>query len=73
MLSFQDLGFFALNNAKAEAQRSYAHAALTGLSLCLVILRKMRITPLGVCLMVNVNEKPLILKRRHHVFYLYCY
>ena len=33
------------------------------LSFCLVIQLSMRVTPLGLCLMVIVNEKPLNLEK----------
>ena len=53
--------FYVHNNPGEEAQRSYAHA----LSLCLVIQPSMRVTLLGVCLRVTVNEKPLLtIKKR---------
>jgi len=46
------------NNTEAAAQRSYAHAALN---------YKTESQPVRVI----VNEKPLINKKRHIVFYLY--
>ena len=55
MSSFQDFGFFVYNNPEAEAQRSFAHA----LSLCLIIQRDMRVTPLEFSLRV----KPLNIKK----------
>ena len=68
---FNVQGFFVHNNA--VAQKSYAHlyAAQKRFSLCLLILRSMRVTHLGVSLRVIVNEKKIkILKRRHLVFYV---
>ena len=57
MWSPQD--FFVHNNPEAEAQKSYAHT----LSLCPVIQRGMRVTSLGLCLRVIVNEKFLNLEK----------
>ena len=54
MSSFQDLGGFVPNNPEAEAKRSYAHAPERE-----PVLRRMRLTSLGCCLRVIVNEKPL--------------
>jgi len=52
MSSFQDLGFFVYINPVAEAQKSYAHAALKDRRrVCALLL-------LGFCLRVTVNEKP---------------
>ena len=59
MSSFQDLGFFVHNNTKTEAQRSYAHAALNDIT----ERESMRVTHLGFCLRVIVNEKPLNLEK----------
>ena len=59
MLSFQDLGFFVNNNPEAEAQRSYAHVALNDKTE-----REHAPTPLGFCLRVTVNEKPLNLEKK---------
>ena len=50
------LGFFVHNNLEAEAQGSYAHAALNKKSMLVV-------TPWGFCLRVIVNEKPLHLEK----------
>ena len=58
MSSFQDLGVFRSHNHEAEAQRSYAHAALNRPSLW-----SMRVTPFGFCLRVIVNEKTLKLEK----------
>ena len=54
MSSFQDLGGFVPNNPEAEAKRGYAHAPERE-----PVLRRMRLTSLGCCLRVIVNEKPL--------------
>ena len=51
-------GCFFHNNPEAKAQRS-----LNRLSLCLVIQRGMRVTPLGYCLRVVVNDKHLNLEK----------
>ena len=56
MSSFQDLRVFR----SQEAQKSNAQNSL---SLCLVILRSMRVTLLGVCPRVIVNENPLNLEK----------
>ena len=55
MSSFQDLGFFVQNNFNEEAQRSYAHPYCH--------LHGVRVTPLGFCFRVFVNEKPLNLEK----------
>ena len=56
MSSFQDLGVFVHINPEAEAQRSYAHAAFNNKTE-----RELRVTPLGLC--VIVNENPLNLEQ----------
>ena len=58
MLSFQGLGCFVHNNPVAEAQWSYAHAALNYKTE-----REPVLIPLGLCLRVIVNEKPLNLEK----------
>ena len=54
MSSFQDLGFFVHNNHEEEAQRSSAIAVLNNKT----ERESIRITPLGFCLRVIVNETP---------------
>ena len=56
MSSFLDLEFFVHN--EAETQRSYAHALSLSCNLS-----GMHVTPLGFCLRVIVNEKPLNLEK----------
>ena len=57
-------GFLFYNNPETEAQTSFAHSVQNMPSLCLVIQHCLRVTPLGFCLWVIVNEKLLNLKRR---------
>jgi len=53
MSSFQDLKVFRVhNNPKTEAKRSYAHPPEKE-----PVLHRIRVTPLGFCLRVIVNEK----------------
>ena len=59
MLSFQDLWGFVHNNPETAAQRSYTHAALKDK----IEKESMRVTPLGFCLRVIVNENPLNLEK----------
>ena len=55
--------FFVHNNPEAEAQRSYAHAALSYKTEGKPALRNTRVTPLGICLKVFVNETSLNLEK----------
>ena len=57
MSSFQDSGFFVHNNLEAEVKWSYAHAALNYKTEREPVLRRMCVTPLGLCHRVIVNEK----------------
>ena len=60
MSSFQDLGFFVHNNPEPEAPWSYAYALFL---YCNSRTRAQRVTPLGFCLGVIVNEKHLNLEK----------
>ena len=49
MLSFQDLEYFIHNNPEAEAQRSYAHAALNDKTEGEYARNSFRFLPQGYC------------------------
>ena len=57
MSSIQDF-FFINNYPEAEGKRSYSL-----LSLCLVIQHGIRVTSLGFCLRIIMNEKPINLEK----------
>ena len=51
--------FFVHNNPEAvDKKKGYAHAPKRGL-----VLRRIRVTPLGFCLWIIVNEKPSNLEK----------
>ena len=58
MSSFKIYGFFVYNSPETEAKRCYTHAPERE-----PVLRRIRITPLGFCLTVIVNENPLYLEK----------
>ena len=61
--------YFVHYNPEEEAQRSYAHAALNDKTEKELARNSFGLLPQGYC----DPKNPSILKRRHLVFYPYCY